>query len=99
MKHSHACSTRFDDIVNACQKPRTVEQIVEAIGGDLKRTRYAVYNLVRLKRLKNLNAGVYKNTKEGGLFIASELAGEICVHVPLRPPFDASALVAAWGRA
>lgn len=91
--------TRFEEILSVCQEPRTAEAIAEAINGDLRLTRIAIYNLVSKERLVNLKAGLYRNTRQGGVYIAAELAGNAdiaAVKAAPRVRFDASALVAAW---
>lgn len=101
--------TVFDKITSVCARPMTAEQIADAIGEELGRTRCCIYKLCSLKRLVNLNARQRKH----GVFIvphkASDYEGDIGPAlseasgqaVPLdlalcRPRFDATELTKAW---
>lgn len=83
-------------VVAACQEPRTVEQIAQAIGENIRTTRLAVWNLISRRRLLNLRAG---RRGVDGLYVVNDgrhAPPAVAKVAPCRIPWDARELESAW---
>jgi hypothetical protein len=85
-------STRAPRLLAFCSQPRTLQEILAHFDGD-ERWRFTVYNLVKRRSLRNINAHLGRTA--AGLFVATEEAGD-AEGKPLA--FEAGmALQQAWG--
>lgn len=81
---------RAQRVLEFCQEPKSMNDIVTAFGAE--QARFAVYNLVKRKRMVNLNAGSGHGVP--GLFVATANAASSRSVVTSRS--DGSALARAW---